>query len=239
MTLNNNDNNQLIKISTNENGDQSVSAKTLYSFLTDNDKKNYKRWVKRNILDNQFAIENEDYIEVVFQQKTTSKGGQCATDYALTIEFAKKLAMLMPTEKGNRARKYFINCEKKLKSLKQMTMSEIVAYSANNLVKLENEQKELKRKQKEIETAQLAQKQQINKIEAKVTDINTDYYTIAGYASLRGANIDASYANLLGRKAAKLSRQFSIDINKVHSTIFGTVNSYNVDILKQVFKNIK
>ena len=231
--------NQLIEVTTNENGEQAVSAKTLYSFLTDNDKSHYSRWVKTNIIDNRFAIENEDYIEVVATVATTPKGGQCATDYALTLEFAKRLAMLSHTKKGEQARKYFIDCEKQLKTVKQMTMTEIVAYNANNIVKLENEQKELKRKQKEIEAAQLAQKQQINKIEAKVTDINTDYYTIAGYASLRGANIDASYANLLGRKAAKLSRQFSIDINKVHSTIFGTVNSYNVDILKQVFKNVK
>lgn len=228
--------NQLIEITTNENGEQAVSAKALYSFLTNDNNKNYSRWAKTNILENQFAVQNEDYIVLVFDMKTNNGRGQKATDYALTLDFAKELCMLSQCEKGKQARNYFIQCEK---TLKHMTMSEIVAYNANNYVLLERKQKEQERKQKAIEAEQLAQKQQINKIEAKVTDINTDYYTIAGYASLRGINIDASYANLLGRKAAKLSRQFNVNIDKAHSTIFGTVNSYHVDILKQVFKNVK
>lgn len=110
--------NQLIKITTNENGEQAVSAKTLYSFLTDNDKTHYLRWVKNNILDNKYAIENEEYA-LVASVATESGRGHYATDYALTIDFAKKLAMLSHTEKGEQARDYFINCEKQLKQVPQ------------------------------------------------------------------------------------------------------------------------
>ena len=50
-----------------------IIKKTFPGALT---KLSLKRWVKRNILDNQFAIENEDYIEVVDRWSTTTKGGK-------------------------------------------------------------------------------------------------------------------------------------------------------------------
>lgn len=50
----------------------------------------------------------------------------------------------------------------------------------------------------------------IKHLEAKVTTHNDDYFTVAGYASLRGLNVDISKANMLGRKASKLSRSMSI-----------------------------
>lgn len=41
--------------------------------------------------------------------------GNETKDFALTIDFAKRLAMMAKTEKGEQARKYFIECEKQLK----------------------------------------------------------------------------------------------------------------------------
>lgn len=41
---------------------------------------------------------------------------------------------------------------------------------------------------------------------------------------------------MLGRKAAKLSREYDMDIGKAHSSIYGTVNTYHVDILCEVFE---
>lgn len=93
---------------------------------------------------------------------------------------------------------------------------------------------------------QLEQKRQAEKIEelsdnlkelaAKVTTHNDDYYTIAGYASIRGLNVDINKANMLGRKASKLSREYEYPIGKTKDPRFGTVNTYHVDILKEIFK---
>lgn len=76
----------------------------------------------------------------------------------------------------------------------------------------------------------------IKRLEAKVTTHNDDYFTIAGYASLRGLNVDINKANMLGRKASKLSREYGYEISKAKDTRFGTVNTYHVDILKETFK---
>lgn len=86
------------------------------------------------------------------------------------------------------------------------------------------------------------QEQRINAIEGKLREVeskvithNEDYYTIAGYASLRGLNVDINRANMLGRKASKVSRKYGYDIGKVQDPRFGTVNTYHVDVLKCVF----
>ena len=51
-------------------------------------------------------------------------------------------------------------------------------------------------------------------------------------------NVDTSKANMLGRKATKLSREYGYDIDKVTDSRFGKVNSYHLDILKEVFEDI-
>ena len=76
----------------------------------------------------------------------------------------------------------------------------------------------------------------IKQIDAKVTTHSEDYYTIAGYASLRGIKVDINKANMLGRKASNLSREYGYDIGNAKDVRFGTVNTYHADILKEVFK---
>ena len=62
-----------------------------------------------------------------------------------------------------------------------------------------------------------------------------DYYTVAGFASIRKQRIDASRANLVGRKAAQMSRALGYHIGKVSDPKYGTVNTYHVDVLNEVF----
>lgn len=96
-------------------GVRAVSARALYQELTNGDIKNYSRWVKKNILENDFAVEKEDYISL--HNEDYSGRGQLAIDYALTIDFAKELCMMSKCEKGKAIRKYFIECERKLKAI--------------------------------------------------------------------------------------------------------------------------
>lgn len=110
--------NEIIKIETTENGKQAVSARALYEFLGLR-QKDLARWTKKNITDNAYAIENEDYMRVRTDAETPTGGKIERYDYILTIDFAKKLCMLSRTEKGNEARNYFVECEKKLKLMQQ------------------------------------------------------------------------------------------------------------------------
>lgn len=94
-----------------------VSCKNLYDFL-DMDKKNYSRWCKSNIEDNDFAERNVDY-EVFVPHEENHQGGRPTKDYKLSASFAKKLAMQSKTERGEQARCYFIACEQALVKIAQ------------------------------------------------------------------------------------------------------------------------
>lgn len=105
--------NELIKIQTNEQGQQLVSARELYLGLG-LDKSQWSRWYKKNIQENEFFLENNDWV-VLDTMTTTEKGGQVAKNFAISLDFAKHIAMMARTEKSHEYRNYFIQCERKLK----------------------------------------------------------------------------------------------------------------------------
>jgi phage anti-repressor protein/phage antirepressor YoqD-like protein len=102
---------ELIKVETNSKEQQVVSARELYDFLG-YDKSQWARWYKKNIEDNDFAMQLVDYEPI--DRMSSKENGNFAKDFAITIDFAKKLSMMAKTEKGEEARNYFLNCEKKL-----------------------------------------------------------------------------------------------------------------------------
>lgn len=115
---------ELIKIKTNDKGTKAVSAKELYEFLGMNSAV-FARWAKKNIEENPFAFENTDWAML----NIMLSNGNPAKDYSLTVDFAKRLAMMARTEKGEQARQYFISCEKKLMELtipKELSRKEIL-----------------------------------------------------------------------------------------------------------------
>lgn len=60
----------------------------------------FVRWSKKNITENEFAEKGQDYQGYNFMLE-----GNEMVDYALSIDFAKKLCMLARTEKGEEARR--------------------------------------------------------------------------------------------------------------------------------------
>ncbi|HFD2033459.1 TPA: phage antirepressor KilAC domain-containing protein [Clostridium perfringens] len=99
---------ELIKISTNEQGKKLVSTRELYEGLGLN-KAHWKRWSVKNIEENEFFSENTDWTRF-----TIMVNGNKTTDFAISLEFAKHIAMMSRTEKSHEYRNYFIECEKKL-----------------------------------------------------------------------------------------------------------------------------
>ena len=95
--------------------------------------------------------------------------------------------------------------------------------------------KEIRQKQEAQEQAQIQQAQQLKRLAAKLETSPKDYFTIAGFASLRGARVDVTRAALLGRKAVLLSKEYGHDVGKTHDPRFGQVNTYHSDILAEVF----
>ncbi|WP_312907290.1 antA/AntB antirepressor family protein [Tissierella praeacuta] len=103
-----------------ENGEQVVSAKELYLGLG-LDRSNWSRWQKSNILENEFFKENIDWVGVRHNDE-----GNATMDFAITLEFAKHIAMMARTEKSHMYRNYFIRCEKALKEVYHISETAIV-----------------------------------------------------------------------------------------------------------------
>ena len=82
----------------------------------------FSRWVKSNIEDNVFAIENVDYVFFDMDVDKSQRGrGRPGKDYKLTPDFAKKLCMTSQTERGEQARNYFLEVERRLKAISSNT----------------------------------------------------------------------------------------------------------------------
>ena len=94
-------------------------ARKLHEFLQV--KSNFTTWIARRIEEYGFA-ENQDFL--VFQNWNTKNGRggnrKAVTEYHITLDMAKELAMVERNEQGRAARRYFIECEKKLHE-KQMS----------------------------------------------------------------------------------------------------------------------
>lgn len=130
---------EIINIS-NQAGVQVVSARELYRYL-DYDRSQFARWAKKTITNNQFALEGHDWtgVDVIVE-------GNNVMDYAITLDFAKKITMLSSSVKGNKARDYFIACEKKLRS-PELSRKEIL------LLALEAEERAIAAEEKLLEVA--------------------------------------------------------------------------------------
>ncbi|ELL5037134.1 antA/AntB antirepressor family protein [Campylobacter coli] len=95
----------------------SANAREIFQFL--NSEQEYANWIKNRISYYNF-IENQDYIiELVYTK------GRPRKEYYVTLDMAKELCMVENNEKGRQARRYFIECEKRLKNLEQEKMQKL------------------------------------------------------------------------------------------------------------------
>lgn len=159
-------------------GTQAVSARILYQELTNGNTSHYSRWVRQNIIENDFADENVDYVGF-----TIVVNGNNSTDYALTLDFAKELCMMSKCENGKIIRKYFIECERRLKAL------DVPSYQIQNPI--ERAKKWIEEEEKR---QQLQQENEIMKPKALFADA-----------------VDASQNSILIGDLAKLLKQNGIE----------------------------
>ena len=119
----------LIKITTNDKGQQLVSARELHEFLEVTER--FSSWFERYC---KYGF--EENIDYTGCKVFNTLARQELQDYAMTIEMAKEFSMLQRTEKGKQARKYFIECEKIAKNKpNSITVTENAAI-ANEYMKL-------------------------------------------------------------------------------------------------------
>ncbi|EAK7912229.1 phage antirepressor Ant [Campylobacter jejuni] len=99
-----------------------ANVKFLFYFLEIDTK--FADWINRRISHYSF-IENQDYII-----KEVFTGRRPRKEYYVTLDMAKELCMVENNEKGRQARRYFIECEKRLKNLEQEKMQKLAFHQS-------------------------------------------------------------------------------------------------------------
>ena len=112
---------QLIKI-TERSGQKAVSAFELYKTLGYNITA-FSRWKLKNIIENEYALHGVDWFEldinVEKEENNSTFETSRANDLVLSLDFAKRLAMLARTEAGENIRRYFVESRKTSNPTKQ------------------------------------------------------------------------------------------------------------------------
>ena len=104
--------NELIKVQTNQEGEQQVSARELYKEL--GVKTRFSLWVDQNF---KMFVEGVDFTSVVTTTVVNNGAIRQLDDFSLTTDMAKNVAMMSKTAKSQEIRDYFIAVEKEHKAL--------------------------------------------------------------------------------------------------------------------------
>ena len=102
------------------NGQSVVNARELHAFLGVG--KDFSSWIKKQI-ERCDLIEYQDF-EVFTQKGENLQGGRPTSEYALSLDAAKEISMMSQCERGKQARRYFIECEKRLLNPKASNLLE-------------------------------------------------------------------------------------------------------------------
>ena len=208
-----------------------VNARDLHEVLESDTK--FSDWIKRR-LDETDAILNADYMIVSQKRETITEYGKKAsiiTEYILTTDIAKEIAMLERNEKGKQVRRYFIEVEKAYKRDKvAVSQLDYMQIQLNYLKEQDRKIHELENKTDEIHKEQLKAKHNINRI------LNNDnYMTLIAYMNLNGISQKGYHIPSLGKKAKKMSDEQGAFMGAVIDPRYGRINTYSVEILRQIF----
>lgn len=111
--------------------DLTISARELHERL--GVKTRFNDWFSRIVIDCQYSAENGDFVALT-QKRVTAQGNEVAiNDYIISTTMAKEICMLSRSEAGKAIRMYFIEAEKKLRSVMQTPVYKLMQYSTNQL----------------------------------------------------------------------------------------------------------
>lgn len=94
--------------------EQVVNARELWKAL--GSKQDFSTWAKKRLAEVD-AVENQDYC-LLHKKMEQVSGAKYLTEYVLTMDTAKEMAMLERNDMGKMIRRYFIEAEKRYRELK-------------------------------------------------------------------------------------------------------------------------
>lgn len=177
----------------------------------------------RDIRNYIYLLNQSNFGSVDFFREDTYKDakGETRNCYMISKKGCEFIAHKMTGQKGAIfTAKYIERFHEMQNALQPKSQLEILQISINQLVEQEKRLNSVENR--------------LDVIEAKSITIPNEYFTIAGFASLRNKKIDAVTAKMLGRKAAMMSREYDYPIGKIPDAKYGSVNTYHVDILSKV-----
>ncbi len=113
----------LIPLDISDPREPRVNARDLHAFLEIG--KHFGSWITDRIADIEL-VDNHDF-GVNPNSGKNHQGGRPSKEYWLTMDTAKELSMLERNAKGKEARRYFIECEKRLRNLPTVPAIDLVA----------------------------------------------------------------------------------------------------------------
>jgi phage regulator Rha-like protein len=168
----------------------------------DDVKRSIDRLVEKNVISQPPLAEVKNHL------------GQTVKIYSINKRDSFVVVAQLNPEFTGRVVDRWLELEAKQKPLSQL---EILVQSAQALVDIEKRTSNIE--------------EQVKQLQSKSETSPIDYYTVAGYATLLGIKVDVSRAKMLGHQATRLSKEHEYFIGKAHSSVFGSVNTYHVDIL--------
>ncbi|EEW1261508.1 antA/AntB antirepressor family protein [Escherichia coli] len=165
-----------------------VNARDLHGFLEVG--KDFSNWIRARLNEYGF-VENLDYI--LFSPNLAKTPGRRRKDYHLTLDTAKELAMVERNEKGRQIRRYFIECEKKLRNIQPVQAESQPQFTAEEIILLCY-------MQLWMEKAQQLSKQ----LYPVMRELNSDYYGKLFDLAYETRHITNRTRDTLLREAAKL-----------------------------------
>lgn len=198
--------NELLPIYESENKEKLINARELHKKLEN--KRQFANWIKQRIEQFRF-IENEDFIRFNKFVKGDEKGfgNKTIIEYYLTIDMAKELAMVENNEIGRKIRRYFIEVEKRYRTIVE-TPQNIFDFMRLAIDQIEANEKEIQ----SIKLLSEENFKQIEKIQSKIdVTIKKDYCLASDIAEqlklysgngLPHSNLIAAIARQLGFKTS-------------------------------------
>lgn len=187
------------------------------------------------------SLPNDDFRRLNFEltERTAKFGAVTRSDpfYNLTRDGFSLLVMGFTGEKAYKWKIEYIKAFNKMEAMlreklerKPINSLEILQATINSLVEQDKKVKALEGKTSDLHKEQLKAKHNINRL------LNNDsYMTIIAYANLQGINAKAYNSSAKGRLATKLSKEQGALMGAVIDPRYGKINTYDVEILKQVF----
>lgn len=229
---------------------QTVNARDLHAYMEV--RRDFSNWIKGRI--EQYGFEEDvDYVTFSPVLAKTSNGGRPAIDYHISLDMGKELAMVERNEKGREVRRYFIECERKVRE-QQAVLPSNYADALRSLA-AEVEQRAIVEKERDAALrtkAEIGSKREAtamatasaatrkaNKLEEQL-GLATNWKTAKAIPWVRDFFTPTRvFWSQLGKTLKKLSLEKGYGTRKVEDENFGKINAYHIDVIGDLRQQIE